>query len=178
MSVSVHLSFNRGLSEAVQIISHIPEAVPSFPGLRQKLQKFFHCSSVNVVPLCWKKNKTERARKKSVNNRGCNLQPHNTQPGPGRGQLRYCFCILFVDSSMPKCVNNPWGREQILGERSHQTTEEPLCVPFAYCFCASEPCALSQLLCLHGTLCAETSDGQSTAWDKQKIWDQDSVLMG
>lgn len=171
MSVSVHLFFNRGLSEEAQNILHIlNEAVPSFPGLRQELQKFIHCFSVEVVPLCSKKTKTERARKeKRGNNWECNSQPRNTQPGPGRGQFLYRFCILFVDSSMPKCLNNPWARQQSLGEGPHQTTEELLCVPFSYSFCASEPCAFLQLLHVHGTLCAETKNGLNIAWAKQKM---------
>lgn len=35
-----------------------------------------------------------------------------------------------------------------------------------------------QLLGLQGTLCAEAKDGLSTTAAKQKIWDQESVLMG
>lgn len=109
-------------------------------------------------------------REKRLSKWECDSWPHNTQPCPGRGQYKYCCCILFMDSSMQKCINNLWGREQSR-QRHHITSLKNLFVfPLFTVSMASESCALSTAVKSTWSIVCWNQYGLPTVWARQKLW--------
>lgn len=126
--------------------------VPSLPGFRQGWSKFIHCFSAEAVPLCRKKNKTER--EKRVNNWECNSQPRNTPPCLGRVHILLLYFIHGFFSTKMHKQSLGQGALPMGGTTSDywRTSLHSLCLLFPRLL---NLVLFLQLLSLHGILCAE-----------------------